>query len=63
MREKLIELITEGRQQCTYMSCEKCKFELGFGCVDKLIADHLVAHGVTIKEREAIDFDYAAEVE
>ena len=62
MREKLIKLITEGRQKCAYMPCEKCKVIFSSSCMDELLADHLIAHGVTIQDRE-IDFDYEAEVE
>ena len=48
MREKLIELIQSAVSGCaTYWA--------------GLIADHLIANGVTIKEQEEIDFDYAAE--
>ena len=50
MREKLIELLWKYDQlRMMRMSIEDC-------------ADYLIAHGVTIQDRE-IDFDYAAEVE
>lgn len=52
MREKLIELLeeAEGLVNNDEPSLEQ-------------IADYLVAHGVTIQDREEIDFDYEAEVE
>jgi hypothetical protein len=52
MREKLIELLeeAEGLVNNDEPSLEQ-------------IADYLIAHGVTIKDREEIDFDYEAEVE
>ena len=51
MREKLIELLeeAEGLVNNDEPSLEQ-------------IADYLIAHGVTIQDRE-IDFDYEAEVE
>jgi hypothetical protein len=53
MREKLIELL-EGAESAVYWdSSDKCFLEK--------IADHLIAHGVTIQDRDEIDFDYAAE--
>lgn len=48
MREKLIELIG----QVQYL-----------GGLELALVDHLIAHGVTIQDREEIDFDYEAEVE
>ena len=50
MREKLIELLKNTPD--VWMS------ETASG----MLADHLIAHGVTIQDRE-IDFDYEAEVE
>ena len=51
MREKLIELLRTacGVDKYCHGHCIECT------------ADHLIAHGVTIKEHEEIDFDYAAE--
>lgn len=49
MRKKLIELLTDAMPACysdTFAS---------------QIADYLIANGVTIKDREEIDFDYEAE--
>jgi hypothetical protein len=53
MREKLIELLQD-----------LLDYELGgdYSHLAKDWADHLIAHGVTIQDRE-IDFDYEAEVE
>lgn len=53
MREKLIELLDEVH-----------KTHLGKEYRERLgtIADYLIANGVTIKDREEIEFDYEAEV-
>ena len=49
MRERLIELL-KGTPD-VWMA----------GDSSEMIADHLIANGVTIKKYEEIDFDYAAE--
>ena len=54
-REKLIELIGEAYSKCLKTHCEKCVF-LGQetaltdrNCQYRLIADHLLANGVTVQ--------------
>ena len=52
-RERLIELIGEGRDiadsECeNYFSCEKCPH--GENCEAEFIADHLIANGVTVQK-------------
>ena len=63
MREKLIELL---REAIHYHDEQVEKWIIrGKQCERPTIiydfADYLIAHGVTIKEHEEIDFDYAAE--
>ena len=64
MREKLIELLSENF--CEYCNVDiiagKCKISAITFNVEEF-ADYLIAHGVTIQDREEIDFDYEAEVE
>jgi hypothetical protein len=61
MREKLIELLCDFHMQTNNYICDGCGSRAAEEvCAD--IADHLIAHGVTIQDRE-IDFDYEAEVE
>lgn len=64
MREKLIELL--GGDMCQDLCCCECEYETDDkGCIEELkqrMADHLIAHGVTIQTEET-DFDYEAEVE
>ncbi len=63
MREKLIEMIAEQEMVCNYANCTECGYSRIKPCRASMIADHLIANGVTIQDREEIDFDYAAEVE
>ena len=63
MREKLIELFEQEYERCQNTLCNECKYNNDDDCGVNSIVDHLIANGVTIKEREEIDFDYAAEVE
>jgi thioredoxin-related protein len=62
MREKLIELLSV--PTCPSAICNFCRhFKDSYGCEKQKkeqLADHLIAHGVTIQDRE-IDFDYEAE--
>ena len=51
-REKLMDLIEQGRNKGNEMcgkqdGCDKCKYQAPKGCVWGLIADHLIANGVT----------------
>lgn len=73
MREKLIELLGKA-DKCNAEFCKDCEFREDLeGCLHRqkeIIADVLIAHGVTVpvrvegysfKDREGIDFDYEAE--
>ena len=50
MREKLIELIAEGRELCEQIPCEGCTRSCkGLNdCIAKVQADHLLANGVIV---------------
>ena len=56
IREKLVELLDEARAKrreiCyAHTDCNSCVFgEEGENCGDKMIADHLLANGVTVQE-------------
>ena len=53
VREKLVELICDGTQKTeicttdTHMDCETCRGDCGY-CT--ILADHLIANGVTVQE-------------
>ena len=52
-REKLIELIEQGRDKGNEMcgkqyGCDKCQYKAPKACVWGFIADHLIANGVTL---------------
>ena len=57
MRDKLIELICDGTQKTdictteTYMDCETCRGDCGY-CT--ILADHLIANGVTVAENNNV---------
>ena len=52
MREKLIELVNEGAQQCSKVACVNCEhFTELAKCKANMVADHLIANGVTIPVR------------
>ena len=63
MREKLIELLDD-IQRCgeDFTEYEIYGMRLPNTVSNEAVADYLIAHGVTIQDRE-IDFDYEAEVE
>lgn len=51
MRDRLIELISKAREECTSTSCFQCEYqdkEMPKDCVPRLIADHLIANGVIV---------------
>lgn len=50
MREKLIELVAEKDMECNYMDCCKCEYFKTKRCKASMIADHLIANGVTFAE-------------
>ena len=51
-REKLIELVHDGEQQCSKILCRNCEhFAKLAKCKANMIADHLISHGVTVRER------------
>lgn len=66
MREKLIELLREGRTNAETIcynndDCQNCPItDLDGNCKYGYIADHLIANGVTVPTGE-IEFDYNAE--
>ena len=51
MREKLIELVVDRDMECNYMDCTKCDYFKAKHCKASMIADHLIANGVTIPVR------------
>ena len=61
IREKLVELLDEARAKrreiCyAHTDCNSCVFgEEGENCGDKMIADHLLANGVTVQEWISVD--------
>jgi hypothetical protein len=63
MREKLIELLSV--PTCPSAICNFCRhFKDSYGCEKQKkeqLADYLIDNGVTIQDREEIDFDYEAE--
>lgn len=64
MREKLMALIDEADKICdSYFRCDECPYraEYGRNCINELITDHLIAHGVFIDDGE-LEFDYEAEM-
>ena len=51
MREKLIELLGKATSACVGTDCfEGCKYYAENDCRYKLMADVLIAHGVTVQE-------------
>ena len=50
-REKLIALLIDGGRKCANTKCEDCKEEFGGGCLNSLVADHLIANGVVVREK------------
>ena len=50
-REKLIELIHEGAQLCSKVSCRSCEhFTELEKCKANMVADHLISNGVTVQK-------------
>ena len=68
MREKLIDILSQGRDKGNEMcgmqkdGCEKCPYQAPKGCVWGLIADHLIANDVVpvvrCKDCKYCDFFY-----
>ncbi len=51
-REKLIELVHDGEQQCSKILCRNCEhFAKLAKCKANMIADRLISEGVTVRER------------
>lgn len=53
-REKLIELILEADEVCSQTDCLECKYQYKRTedtCGDAMLADHLIANGVTVQKR------------
>ena len=56
VREKLVELLNKANSACVGTDCfEGCKFYMENDCLYKLIADHLIDHGVTVQEWISVD--------
>lgn len=50
-REKLIELIEESDRRCCGAICEVCSYaKEGEVCQSAILADHLIANGVTVQK-------------
>lgn len=60
MRDRLIELIAEGRELCDQIPCEGCTRSCkGLNdCIAKVQADHLLANGVIVPPCKAGDTVY-----
>ena len=52
-REKLIELVVDRDMECNYMDCKKCDYFKVKHCKASMIADHLIANGVTLANQVA----------
>lgn len=50
MKQKLIELIDEGDNNCVGTDCFDCPYMGKANCLEAMIADHLIANGVTIQK-------------
>ena len=48
MKNNLIDLLYEGEDKCNYADCGQCEYLGRESCGFHLIADHLIANGVTI---------------
>lgn len=56
VREKLVELLDEAEEwadhKCDELDCETCcAGKMKGNCVQKLMVDRLISHGVTVQER------------
>lgn len=50
MKNKLIDLLYEGEEKCEYTDCGQCDYLGRESCGFHVIADHLIANGVTIQK-------------
>ena len=48
-REELVKLLHDGNRHCRMVECRECEYftKLAY-CKDNIVADHLIAHGVTV---------------
>ena len=47
-REKLIKLLHDGNKHCRMITCNECEYFTTLAyCKDNIVADHLLANGVT----------------
>ena len=54
-REKLIELIQDGTHQCSKILCKECEhFAKLEKCKANIIADYLIANGVTVSDTNVV---------
>lgn len=51
MREKLVELLKQGRKECAETACIKCRYSDSPNCGEERMADILIANVVTISDR------------
>lgn len=50
-RDRLIELLEQCENKCNKQDCEICKYQpLTYNCYHTMVADHLIANGVTFKK-------------
>ena len=55
-REKLIELVVYRDMECNYMDCTKCDYFKVKYCKASMIADHLIANGVTVQQLDGCEY-------
>lgn len=54
LREKLVELVHDGEQQCSKILCKGCEHFVQLAkCKANIITDHLIANGVRLEEKQA----------
>lgn len=55
VREKLVELLSVGC--CPDDGCDFCDYVDFEGCRPHFLADHLIAHGVTVQDSKVVEID------
>ena len=64
VREKLVELLNKANSACVGTDCfEGCKLYMENDCLYKLMADVMIAHGVTVQECKVGDTIYEVDSE
>lgn len=51
IREKLVELLWRATEECNFDSCAACHYRESHYCLEELIADRLLANGVTVQDK------------